>query len=60
MLIGRWLILLAGLATCVSIALYLVTRNRMYWVLAKRIFTATAAAALVFFGVLILERLAML
>jgi hypothetical protein len=30
MLIARWLILLAGLATCVSIALYLVTRNRMY------------------------------
>jgi len=60
MLIARWLILLAGLATCVSIALYLVTRKRMYWVLAQRIFTGGAAAALVFFAVLILERLAVL
>lgn len=58
MLIARWLILLAGLAACVSAALYLITHDLRFWVLAKRICFAVAAAGLVFFGVLIAERLA--
>ena len=57
MLIARWLILFAGLAACVSAALFLVTRKPVFWLIAKRICLGTAAAALVFFAVLILERL---
>jgi len=58
MLIARWLILLAGLAACVSAGLFLLTRKPLYWVLAKRIFITGIAAAVIFFGVLLLERLA--
>lgn len=58
MFIARWVILLAGLAACVSAALYLLTHDRRFWVLAKRICIVGAAAALLFFGVLILERMA--
>jgi hypothetical protein len=57
MLIARWIILFLGLAACVAVALFLVTRKPMYWVLARRIFVTGIAAALVFFGVLLLERL---
>jgi len=57
MLIARWLILFAGLATCVSVALFMVTREPVFWRIAKRIFVGTIAAGLVFFAVLILERL---
>ncbi len=57
MLIARWLLLLAGASACVSAGLYLLTRNALFWVLAKRICTFTAALGLIFFGVLILERL---
>jgi len=60
MLIARWLLLLAGLAACVSVALYMLTRNPLFWLIAKRICIATAALGLIFFGVLIAERLAFL
>lgn len=60
MLIARWLLLFAGLAICVSTALYLLTRNPLFWLIAKRLMVVTAAAGLVFFGVLVLERLAFL
>jgi hypothetical protein len=58
MLIARWLLLLAGLGICVSVALYIWTGNARYWHLARRLFTATAAAAILFFAILMLERLA--
>jgi hypothetical protein len=57
MLIARWLVLLAGFAACVSAALYLLTGNRVYWRAAKRICLFAVAAGLIFFGVLIAERL---
>jgi len=60
MLIARWLLLFAGLAICVSIALYILTRNPLFWLAAKRLILVTAAGGLIFFGVLILERLAFL
>ena len=58
MLIARWLFLLAGLGICVSAALFFWTRNPTYWRLARRIFLVTLAAAIMFFAVLIIERLA--
>ena len=58
MLIARWLFLLAGLGICMSAAWYVWTRNPAYWRLARRIFFATLSAAIVFFVVLIIERLA--
>jgi len=60
MLIARWAILLIGLAACVSAALFLITRKPVFWLLAKRIFVTGAAFGLVFFAVLILERLAVI
>lgn len=57
MLIARWLVLLAGLAACISVALYLLTHNRIFWQAAKWICVVMAAAGLIFFGVLIIERL---
>lgn len=60
MLIARWIFLLAGLGVCVTIALYLWTGNAFYWRLAQRIFTAALAGGLLFFAILLLERLAML
>lgn len=60
MLIARWLVLVAGLSACVCAGLYLVTRNARFWVAAKRIAIGTAVAGLVFFGVLIAERLGFL
>jgi hypothetical protein len=59
-LIARWIFLLAGLGICVSIALYLWTGNVAYRRFAGRILVTTAGAALVFFAVLVLERLAFL
>ena len=56
--IARWLLLLAGLGICVSVALYVWTGNTGYWRLARRLFTMTAAAAILFFAILMLERLA--
>ncbi len=60
MLIARWIFLLAGLGVCVAVALYVWTRNPLYLRLAKRIFTTALAAGIVFFAILVLERLAML
>jgi hypothetical protein len=60
MLIARWLILLAGLTSCVSAALFLVTRKPVFWLIATRVFQATVAAGIVFFAVLLFERLAVL
>lgn len=57
MLIARWLFLLAGLAVCVCVALYLATGRRHYWTWAGRIFFGTAGAGVVFFGILAVERL---
>jgi len=58
MLIARWLILFMGAAACVSAGLFLLTRKPIYWVLARRIFVTGVAMAVIFFGVLLLERLA--
>jgi hypothetical protein len=60
MLIARWIFLLAGLSVCVCVAMFFWTRDRRYLRLAGRIFTAAAGAGLVFFAILLLERLAML
>lgn len=60
MVIARWIFLLAGLGVCVTIALYVWTRNPLYWRLAQRIFAAALAAGILFFAILVLERLAML
>lgn len=57
MLIARWLFLIAGLAACVSVALYLITRNPLFWRLARRIFVGTVALAVLFFAGLLFERL---
>jgi predicted membrane-bound dolichyl-phosphate-mannose-protein mannosyltransferase len=59
-LIARWLFLLAGLAACASVALYLITRNPLYWRLAQRIFTGAIALAVLFFAGLLFERLVLL
>jgi hypothetical protein len=60
MIIARWLILLIGLSVCVSTALYLVTHKPVFWLIARRTFIIGIAAALVFFGVEILERLSVI
>ena len=59
MLIARWIFLLAGLGICVAVALYVWTGNPAYWRLARRVFAATLAAGVLFFVILVLERLAM-
>ena len=60
MLIARWLFLIAGLAACASVALYLITRNPLFWRLAQRIFVGTVALASLFFSGLLFERLVLL
>lgn len=60
MLIARWLFLMAGLAACVSVALYFLTRKPLYWLLAKRIFFVTAGLGILFFAILLFERLILL
>ena len=60
MLIARWLFLLAGLAACVSVALYLITRKPVYWRLAQRIFLVTVGMGVLFFAILLFERLVLL
>ncbi len=60
MLIARWLFLIAGLAACASVALYLITRNPLFWRLAQRIFVGTVALAILFFSGLLFERLVLL
>ncbi|MBL8383720.1 MAG: hypothetical protein JNM90_11620 [Burkholderiales bacterium] len=58
MLIVRWLLLLAGIGICASAALYLWTGRRVYLLIARRLFLGVAGLALLFFGILALERLA--
>jgi hypothetical protein len=60
MLIARLVFMLAGLATCVCVAMYFWTRDRRYLRLAGRIFMTASGTGLVFFAILLLERLAML
>ena len=57
MLIARWLFLLAGLAACVSVALFLITRKPVYWQLAHRIFLVAVGFGVLFFAILLFERL---
>lgn len=60
MLIARWLFLMAGLAACSSVALYFLTRNPLFWRLAQRIFYVTIAFGILFFAILLFERLILL
>ena len=60
MLIFRWIVLLLFGVALVCLALYIGTRERRYLVLAVRIVKWTVLAALGFFAVLILERVATL
>jgi len=60
MLIFRWIVLLLLAAGLVCLALYLGTGDVRYRVYAVRIVKWTVVAALGFFAVLILERLATL
>ena len=60
MLVLRILGLLAVIAIAVSAVLFLFTRQRRYLVAAIRLTQITVVAALAVFGLLILERLAVL
>ena len=60
MLIVRWVIVLLFVAGLVSLAMYLGTGQKRYLALSIRIVKWTLIAGLGFFGVLILERLAMM
>ncbi len=58
MLIFRWIVLLLFAGALVCFAMYVGTGQRRFMVLAVRIVKWTVIAALGFFAVLILERLA--
>ena len=60
MLIFRWVVLLLLAGGLVSLAMYVGTGQKRYQVLAIRIVKWTVIAALGFFAVLILERLALM
>lgn len=60
MLIFRWIVLLLLVAGLVSLAMFIGTGQVRYRVLGVRIVKWTIVAGLGFFGVLILERLAMI
>ena len=60
MSIARWLFLMGGLATCSAVALYFFTRNPLFWRLAQRIFVVTVGLGVLFFAVLLFERLILL
>ena len=60
MLIFRWIVLLLFAGALVCLAMYVGTRQRHFLVLAVRIVKWTVIAALGFFAVLILERVATL
>lgn len=55
--IFRALLLLFAIAVCVCVAAYLVSGNRRYLEWAGRLFKLAVAAGLLFFAVLLLERL---
>ena len=59
MLIFRWIVLLLMAAGLVSLAMYVGTGQKRYQIYAVRIVKWTVIAALGFFAVLVLERLAM-
>ena len=60
MLFFRWVVTLLLVAGLVCLAMYVATGRRQYQVYAVRIVKWTVIAALGFFAVLILERLAMM
>ena len=60
MLIFRWVVLLLLVAGLVSLAMFIGTGQVRYRVLGVRFVKWTIVAGLGFFGVLILERLAMI
>jgi hypothetical protein len=60
MLIARWILLLLGLGAIVAFALYIGTGEVRYRRLGIAIVRWVVIAGLVFFGVLVLERLAIL
>ena len=57
MLIARFIVLFAGLLVALGVAAYVITGNKRYLTFSWRVFLATLAAMIVFFAVLILERL---
>ena len=60
MLIFRWVILLLLAAGAVSLAMFVGTGQQRYRVIGVRIVQWTVIAALAFFAVLILERMAVI
>ena len=60
MLVFRWIVLLLLVGGLVCFAMYLGTGQQRYQMLGVRIIKWTVVAALGFFAVLILERLAMM
>ena len=60
MLIFRWIFLLLLAAGALSLAMYVGTGQQRFRVIGVRIVQWTVIAALAFFAVLILERLAMI
>lgn len=60
MLIARWILLLLGLAAIVSFAMYIGTGQTRYRHYGLVIIKWVVIAGLAFFGVLVLERLAIL
>jgi hypothetical protein len=57
MLIFRLIGLLLGLGICASLCAYIFTRQRKYLTLAGRLFRFAVYAALIFFALLVGERL---
>lgn len=60
MLIARWVVMLLLLAAVVCFAMFIGTRDRRYLAWGLVIVKWTVLAGLAFFGVLILERLALM
>ena len=60
MLIFRWIVLLLLVAGALSLAMYVGTGQQRFRVIGVRIVQWTVIAALGFFAVLVLERLAMI
>ena len=56
--IFRALLIVFAIAVAICVALFLVTNDRKYLAWAGRLFKVGVVAALLFFGVLMLERLA--
>lgn len=56
MIVARVIVLFAGLLVALGVAAYILTGNKRYLTFSWRVFLATLAALVVFFAVLILER----